>query len=127
MNIESKTKKLLGVFALILFALYAITSSGFRDMSGFYTPVIGFTIVLIIIIEGALIQYYKKSPFKKLDIKDGISLTMTAIAGILLLLSIAQLGILPAVWNASIQSTVGWIGGLIAVVGAILSIVFMWT
>lgn len=124
-KIEKTTKLFLGIFALLLFVGYAFTSFGIMDVSGLYTPLIGLFLALVILLEIGVNQYFNSSKLRNLTGRDFVNFAALLVAGVILALSIAQFGILPADINSAIVDRLGFIGGITALIGAGIVVILM--
>jgi len=124
---EKNTKRILGIFYLVLGVMFAITVFGWIDTSPYFLPIIAGFMGLVLLSEAGVNQYFVKSTYQSINPKEVLGLASVLTGAGLLILGITMFGFLPVGANEFIVSTFGRTAGVVAIGGAIFSLIHFWT
>ena len=127
-NIEKSTQTILGIFAILMLAIFTIASLGLKyDFTKYVVMIAGITLTLILISEAGVYSYFRNKSYKKIGFGDIQIFGSILLAGGVLVNSLLMITQLSSVSPAWLISYAHVSGAIIGVIGLIVAIIFMIT
>lgn len=126
-KIEKTTQLILGVFAILLFILYFMSTLGHSEWIKYVFVLVSFVLAAVIISEAGVFSYFKTQGYKKISFSDIIIWLSLILAGGVIIngfLMIQAIGQAAPTWLLSYAKTSG---AIISGLGTLIAIVYMVT
>jgi len=124
---RSASKKVIYVFVLIAALLYALTSLGVFDLGGYFAPVFGITMGVLVFTEVGINQYFNKSAWKTLNGQDIANFLAMLLAGAAIVNSVFMIPAIGGDFPARVREVFGSAGAIISGLVVIMASVLLLT
>lgn len=118
---RNTSKKVVYLFVLVTALLYALTSLGVFDFGGYFAPLIGLAMSILVFTEVNINQYFNRSPWKHLTGQDIINFLAMAVAGAAFVNSILMMPFITGDWPARVRESLGVFGAVVSGVTAVVA------
>lgn len=124
LNLESDTRTILGIVAVILVAFYVIGLWGKGTILNWIAVISGFLVFLVLFFEGAFMDYFRRKAYKSIGFSDIITWISMVVAVTILVNTIGLISYVSAVEIPQLFVNIGVPAGII---GGLLALYYMFT
>jgi hypothetical protein len=124
---RNSSKKVIYLFVLVAALLYALTSLRIFDLGGYFAPVFGLTLGILVFTEVGVNHYFNKSAWKNVNGQDIANFLAMLVAGAAIVNSIFMMPAVSGDFTIRVRELFGTAGGVIAGLVAVMASVLLLT